>query len=318
MEHVHGVHELPGAELPVAGPDERASTAVGAYFAGYEERYDLRVRRPVRVTAVRDLGGPDRLVAVETVETLGAAGSAPAALGRTWRTRAVVNATGTWTSPFWPAYPGRESFAGRQLHAHDFRTADAFADRRVIVVGGGTSGVQLLLQIAPVAAATTWVTRRPPLWQEAEGLTPEAGRAAVAQVDERTRAGLPPLSVVAVTGLPLTPVNRAGIAAGVLVARPMFERIVPDGAVWAPGAVPVGDEHVLADVILWCTGYRAALGHLRSLHLRAPGGGIVMAGTEVVADPRLQLVGYGPSASTIGANRAGREAVRNLRRVVGL
>ena len=38
-----------------------------------------------------------------------------------------------------------------------------------------------------------------------------------------------------------------------------------------------------------------------------------MDGTQVVADPRIQLVGYGPSASTVGANRAGREAVHNLR-----
>jgi hypothetical protein len=38
-----------------------------------------------------------------------------------------------------------------------------------------------------------------------------------------------------------------------------------------------------------------------------------MDGTQVVADPRIQLVGYGPSASTVGANRAGREATRNLR-----
>jgi len=43
-----------------------------------------------------------------------------------------------------------------------------------------------------------------------------------------------------------------------------------------------------------------------------------MDGTRAVADPRVQLVGYGPSASTIGANRAGREAVRNLRRALGL
>jgi len=31
-------------------------------------------------------------------------------------------------------------------------------------------------------------------------------------------------------------------------------------------------------------------------------------GTGAVADPRVQLVGYGPSASTVGANRAGRAA----------
>ncbi len=35
--------------------------------------------------------------------------------------------------------------------------------------------------------------------------------------------------------------------------------------------------------------------------------------TTVLADPRVQLVGYGPSASTIGANRAGLVAAREVR-----
>ena len=39
-------------------------------------------------------------------------------------------------------------------------------------------------------------------------------------------------------------------------------------------------------------------------------------GTRVVLEPRLHLVGYGPSASTVGANRAGREAVRDIRRLL--
>jgi hypothetical protein len=46
--------------------------------------------------------------------------------------------------------------------------------------------------------------------------------------------------------------------------------------------------------------------------LREPGGGIRMDGTRVVVEPRLHLVGYGPSASTVGANRAGRQAVREI------
>ena len=41
-----------------------------------------------------------------------------------------------------------------------------------------------------------------------------------------------------------------------------------------------------------------------------------MDGTRVVAEPRLHLVGYGPSASTIGANRAGPSAVRALLRTL--
>ena len=138
-------------------------------------------------------------------------------------------------------------------------------------------------------------------------------------MDARTRAGLPPSSIVSVTGLPLTPEYRLGITAGILAARPMFSRITPEGVAWTssddelPDGWVGGPELVEARTLLWCTGFRASLDHLAPLGLRGPGGGIVMDGTQVVADPRVQLVGYGPSASTIGANRAGREAVRNLR-----
>jgi hypothetical protein len=37
-----------------------------------------------------------------------------------------------------------------------------------------------------------------------------------------------------------------------------------------------------------------------------------MEGTRVAAEPRVHLVGYGPSSSTIGANRAGRSAVAGI------
>jgi hypothetical protein len=42
-----------------------------------------------------------------------------------------------------------------------------------------------------------------------------------------------------------------------------------------------------------------------------------MSGTRVLAEPRLHLVGYGPSASTVGANRAGRAAAQEIRRLLG-
>lgn len=55
--------------------------------------------------------------------------------------------------------------------------------------------------------------------------------------------------------------------------------------------------------------------------LREPGGGIVMTGrlaTQAAKNPRVHLVGYGPSASTIGANRAGRAAATELLATLGL
>jgi cation diffusion facilitator CzcD-associated flavoprotein CzcO len=294
MATVNGIRELPDFPAPAADPDDQARVALPAYFAGYERAEHLDVLRPVLITRVGSIG-PDLL--------------SVAADGSSYLSRALVNATGTWTRPYVPAVPGAADFAGRQLHTADYRGPGDVAGLRVAVVGGGISAVQLLLEIAPVAASTAWFTRRPPEWRSGP-FDEEAGRRAVAMVEERVRVGLPPRSVVSVTGLPLTPAVRAGLAAGVLDRRPMFTRIVPDGVVLADGSV------LGADVILWCTGFRPALSHLAPLGLREPGGGIAVDGTRVRRDPRIHLVGYGPSASTIGANRAGRTAARDLQRLL--
>jgi thioredoxin reductase len=306
METVNGIFDLPGMAFEPPSPQERASVAVPRYFADFEERFQLAVHRPATVHAVR-YGPEDRLL----VETTTGTGT------ETWAARAVINATGTWTKPFWPYYPGRETFLGRQLHAATYPGPEEFAGKRVVVVGGGITAIQLLSELAGVGASTTWVTRRPPLFRE-QPFTREYGREVVAMVDARVRAGLVPQSVVSVTGLPVTEQIREAQRTGVLKRLPMFDRITPDGVAW--NALETGGtggpRSVEADVILWCTGWRAALDHLAPLHLRAPGGGITMDGTRVVLEPRLHLVGYGPSASTVGANRAGREAVREIRELI--
>lgn len=291
---VHGMHALPGMELRDADPARPSAEVISDYFDRYERAFDLRVRRPVEVRAVRE--GPDGRLLVETSDGV-------------WSTRALINATGTWDRPFWPRYPGQETFLGRQLHTARYPGPEWFAGQRVVVVGGGASGTQHLLEIAPYAAATTWVTRRPPVFREGP-FDEDAGRAAVALVEERVRQGLPPRSVVSVTGLPLNDAIRQGLDDGVLDRQPMFDRITPTGVDWTDNG------HVDADVILWATGFRPAIDHLTPLRLREPGGGIRMEGTHVAGDPRIHLVGYGPSASTIGANRAGRAAVRDIRRLL--
>ena len=299
METVNGIFDLPGMAFDPPSPQERASVAVPRYFAEFEQQFGLAVRRPVSVRAVRN--GPDDRLLVESD-------------AGTWAARAVINATGTWTRPFWPYYPGRETFRGRQLHAVDYPGPQSFAGKRVIVVGGGITAIQLLTELAEAGAATTWVTRRPPVFRE-QPFTREYGREVVAMVEQRVRAGLVPQSVVSVTGLPVTEAVLEARRRGVLDRLPMFDRITPDGVAWDDGDADA-PRSVEADVILWCTGWRAALDHLAPLHLRAPGGGIAMDGTRVVLEPRLHLVGYGPSASTVGANRAGREAVRDIRRLL--
>jgi cation diffusion facilitator CzcD-associated flavoprotein CzcO len=297
MADVHGVASLPARPVPDAAGEERANEFVPRYFADYEDRFDLPVLRPVTVRTVRDLGagGDDRL---EVATDRGV-----------WTAEAVVNATGTWDRPFVPWYPGIDTFRGRQLHTADYRGPQQFAGQRVVVVGGGHSAVQLLAEISETAS-TRWVTRRPPQWRTEQQLTPELGRAVVAKVEERVRAGLPPQSVVEVTGLFLRPQERAAAVRGVYDREPMFARVEPDGVRWDDGRFEP------ADVILWATGFRAALGHLTPLGLREPSGGVRMEGTRAARDARVHLLGYGPSASTIGGNRAGLAAARGLRRLL--
>lgn len=297
----HGVHDLPGMKLPATDPTEPASAVVSRYYGSYEREFSLPVHRPVKVRTVH-APDPSR----DTYDGGVPADTAEAPLvvetdHGNYQTRLVINATGTWDKPHWPHYPGQDSFAGRQLHTHDFRSVQEFAGQRVLVVGGGTSAAQFLLQLADVGVKTAWSTRRAPEFTSRE-FDSDWGRDVERQVNERTAAGLPPLSVVGVTGIPLTQQYQKGIAAGTLLSRGALQRLTPAGAVFADGST------FDADAILWATGFRAALDHLAPLKLREPGGGIVMDGVKVAREPRLLMVGYGASASTLGASRAGRAA----------
>ncbi|WP_366146648.1 NAD(P)-binding domain-containing protein [uncultured Pseudokineococcus sp.] len=293
MATVNGIFDLPGAPLPPVDPDEPSRTAVPRYFAAYERDRALPVLRPVRVLRVeRADDDPDGDLLVETD-------------AGTWRAGFVVNATGTWTNPLIPAHPGAETFRGRQLHTSEYVTAEELRGRRVAVVGGGISAVQLLEEVSRVAW-TAWYTRREPDFRD-EPFEPEtSGREVVAQVTADAEAGRAPRSVVSYTGLGWSPYAVAARERGALDRRPMFTALEPTGVREADGSLTT------VDVVLWATGFRPALAHLAPLHLRSELGGVEVRGTQVLREPRVHLVGYGPSQSTVGANRAGREAVATI------
>jgi NADPH-dependent glutamate synthase beta subunit-like oxidoreductase len=296
----HRVDDLPGMSdlgLSFATADKTAPArdVVSDYYDRYERYYGLRVRRPADVRGVDDLGGALRVRFVD--------GSGEEHL---LETELLVNATGTWGSPFRPWYPGSGTFRGRQITTADYTAAEDFAGQRVVVVGGGTSAIGFLLELDHVAASTVWVTRRPVEWFDQKELGVEMGRAAVAEQDEAARLGRALPSIVSGTGVPLTRRHRSGIERGLLVERPMFAAIEPDGVRWADGSFEP------ADAIVWATGFRPELRHLASLGLRSKDGGVVVARGASQADPRLFFAGYGPQASTIGANRAGRVIARQV------
>ncbi len=296
LSTVNRIHDLPGMRFEEVldgseGDQVQARLAVPRYYQAYEQKFELPVYRPLRVSVVcrRD----DRFRIETDRLTVSASG--------------IVNATGTWETPNIPEVPGAELFRGDTLHTRDYRSASEFVGRHVIIVGAGISAIQLLDEISQVTR-TTWVTRREPEFRSGP-FDEEAGRAAVAIVEDRVRRGLIPGSVVSVTGIPVTPTIEAMRERGVLERLPMFDVMNEHGVGWQDGST------LDADVILWCTGFRSSLDHLAPLMLREPNGGIVMSGrlaTRVSRDPRIHLVGYGPSASTIGANRAGAAAASEL------
>ena len=299
LSTVNKIHDLPGMSfeetLATQETEVQANIAVPHYFDLYEKKFGLQVYRPTVVDNVYEY---QNRFHIDTSETL-------------FSTLGIINATGTWESPYIPPYPGAELFQGEQLHTKDFKTADYFRGKHVVIVGGGISAIQLLDQISAVTT-TTSVTRRPPLFREGP-FDDMAGHNAVAMVEERVRQGLPPLSVVSVTGLPYSNEVQAMERRGVLKRFPMFSEITAQGIKWNDG------KEERADVILWNTGFKSSLSHLDSVLPKEENGGILMAGrlaTMVAKEHRIHLVGYGPSASTIGANRAGAAAARELLKTI--
>ena len=321
LDRAHAIADLPGLKFPGGDPQEPSSSIVSRYYGAYERHFGLRVVRPVRVLRVESTAGPE-----SPLQIIAEGVRVPIL------TRLVVNATGTWTRPFIPAIPGIDDFKGRQLHTAGFTRAEDFAGSRTLVVGGGLSAVQFLLQLAPVTE-TIWATRRPPAFTS-RPFDVAWGADVEHRVDERTAQGLPTASVVSETGIPLWPDYVRGVSDGVLVSRGMFDRVGERGVRFSPSSIKdsAPDQLVLpeswqpyredtwvdVDVIFWNTGFRYELRHLAPLKLRAPDGGIPIEGrVHVTSDPRVLVAGYGSGASTLGATRTGKLAAKAVVTALG-
>jgi putative flavoprotein involved in K+ transport len=269
---------------------------VVAYLRAYEDRYGLPVHRPVTVHAVEDRPGGGYLVHTDR---------------GTWKSTVVVNATGSWRRPFHPLVPGAEAFTGVQLHTTGYRGRAAFAGRRVVVVGGGNSGAQIAADLLPAAARVTWATRRPPRYLPDD----VDGRALFALASGHVldvRRGGPGTGGVGSLGdIVAVPAVRAARDAGRLRAEPMFSGFTPTGIRWADGRT------LEADALIWCTGFRPDLGHLRPLGLCMEGP-VPATGAEpttaAAGRAGLFFLGHGDwagpaSATLIGVGAPARDTV---------
>ncbi|KAF0957120.1 flavin-containing monooxygenase [Rhodococcus sp. T7] len=83
--------------------------------------------------------------------------------GERYKTHILVTAIGFLSDPHFPAFPGREKFRGESHHTARWPGEVSFANKRVAVIGTGSSGVQVIQTIADDVASLT-VFQRTPNW----------------------------------------------------------------------------------------------------------------------------------------------------------
>lgn len=291
---------LPGWPMPSTGDAYPSRDEVIAYLAAYEGRYALPVHRSTSVSQV--CAERDGLV----VHTGGGA----------WTARTVVSATGTWSAPDVPTYPGQAIFGGQQVHSARYAGPEAFAGKRVLVVGGGNSGAQILAEVSLVAH-TTWVTPREPIFlpDDVDGRVLFERATARWQAQEGTGPQGPPPGGLG--DIVMIPPVKAARERGVLRAVRPFSRFTATGVMWPDGA-----EEVI-DAVIWCTGFDPALGHLTPLGVLTADGRVAVSGTRSLVEPRLWLVGYGEwtgfaSATLVGVMRSARQTAREIESVLAV
>ena len=284
---------IPGWMMPRGKGEYPTRDEVLDYFSNYEGRYDFPILRPVHVKNVSLLDGVFHL---ETNQG-------------EFLTRALISATGTWQNPYLPSYPGQELFSGEQVHSSRYKNSDPFQGKRVLVIGGGNSGAQILAEVSKVANAT-WVTLEEPVFlpDYMDGRYLFYYASAQYQAQQEGRPSKPTGNLGDIVMIESVKEARSR---GVLTSVRPFDSFTETGVDWSDGR----EEKI--DAVIWCTGFKSSLGHLSGLEMSNVNGKIPVKGTRSTEIPGLWLVGYGSwtgfaSATLIGVGRTARQTSKEV------
>ncbi|MDR7130918.1 thioredoxin reductase [Algoriphagus sp. 4150] len=286
---------LPGFMMPASVGEYPSREEVISYLCAYERRYDFPIERGVRVTQVTR---EDGVFIIHTEE------------GQQVKTKAVISATGTWQNPFIPEVSGRERFQGLQMHSKEYQNSKAFEGKRVLIVGEGNTGAQLLAEVSKVAQ-TVWATHKQPefLPDDVDGRV--LFDLATAKY-EAEKLGKPfDSSRYHLGNIVMTPSVKEARGRAVLSSKGRISVLEETAVVWENG------ERDEIDAILWCTGFGFATGHLSDLVSVDVRGRISTEETRCKDVPGLWTVGYGgwtgfASATLIGVGRSARQTVKEV------
>lgn len=288
---------LPGRPFP--GNPERYPTRdeVVAYLTDYAEHFQLPVRTNTRVTRVKKVG--DEF----TAET---------EAGEIYCSRAVVSATGSFSRPFWPNIPGRDTYTGTLIHSAEYKNYIPFIGQRVVVVGGRNSAVQIGAELAQVAEVTlssrqpvNFVAQRPwgkdiHFWLKWSGMD----RFPIGLL----RPGINPKSSPLDNGK-----YQADLHEGGAQMHPMFDHFTPDGVAWSDGT------NQAVDAVIFATGFQPNFPYLHGLDALDEQGRAKQVGGVSQTVPGLYFMGISyqrslASATIRGVGGDAKYVVKRLKR----
>jgi putative flavoprotein involved in K+ transport len=250
-----GFNAMPGVPFP-GDPDRYpARDEVAGYLDSYAAALGVEIHTHTRaVTVGKD--GRDFLVVT--------------ADGRRLRAAGIVAASGSFSAPYRPAFPGQEGFTGELTHVANYRNPSGYAGKRLVVVGAGDSAAQVANELAPLAKVT--LATRHPLRFIPQRI---GGKDVHYWLGETGFDALPAEWLDKITGGSVITDSvgfQQTLADGLLDVRPMFTGLDGDQIVWNP------HERERADAVILATGYRPSLGYLRELGALDPGGAPLHAG----------------------------------------
>lgn len=296
---------LPGLRFPRNTPLFPTRT----HFVGYLEAYAERFRIPVHFgQAVREISPGERWrIATDQ---------------HVYQSSVLVLATGIMSNPVIPEIPDRSLYRGRILHSVEYRRADEFIGKRVLIVGVGNSAGEIGTELAHAGADVDIAVRSGAnvvplrllgipiqylsmLIQKLPRATQERIVVQVRKAVARRRGPpvLPPPNKSPLDAIPLIGFHLVdAIRDGKIALRPGIERLTPAGACFRDGTT---DAY---DVVILATGFRPALQPLGA-HVQVDARGFALRTDRVSsADHRtLFYVGHNYDA-TGGINNINRDA----------
>ncbi len=134
--HLHTVKQwshLPHQKFPESYPLYVSRQQLVDYMENYADTFDIR---PHFHENVRQINKLERSWQVNTTS------------GNVYEAKNVIIATGINRIPNRPKWKGEENFQGTIIHSRDYKNAQTFTGKRVLVVGMGNTGAELALDLS--------------------------------------------------------------------------------------------------------------------------------------------------------------------------